>query len=131
MTGPLLFNFKQISKQTPFHLDTNKSSRYTIILGSNLTRNCFDSISLTAWLSKIKCTSSFWSRGAWVAQSVKRPTLGFGSCHDLMVHGIEPCIGLCADSAKPAWDSLSPVLSAPPLLVLLPLKINKLKKTSA
>ena len=37
--------------------------------------------------------------GTWVAQLVKRPTLGFSSSHDLMVHEIEPCISLCADSA--------------------------------
>ena len=29
-------------------------------------------------------------RGAWVAQSVKRLTLGFGSGHDLRVRGFEP-----------------------------------------
>ena len=50
-------------------------------------------------------------RGAWVAQLVKCPTLGFSSGHDLSVHGLEPCIGLCADSVETAWDSLSPSLS--------------------
>ena len=50
--------------------------------------------------------------GAWGAQTVKRPTLGFGSGHDLTVLGFEPRIGLCADSAEPAWDSL-PTLSLP------------------
>ena len=39
--------------------------------------------------------------------SVKRPTLDFSSGHDLMVHGFEPCIGLCTDRTEPAWDSLS------------------------
>ena len=43
-----------------------------------------------------------------MAQSGKRPTLDFGSGHDLVVQGTEPCIGLCDDSAEPAWDSLSP-----------------------
>ena len=56
--------------------------------------------------------------GAWVAQSVERPTLDFGSGHDLMVRGMEPCVWLCADSVEPAWDSPSPSLSAPPPLVL-------------
>ena len=46
--------------------------------------------------------------GAWVAQSFQRPTLDFGSGHDLVVCEFEPCIGLRADSAEPAWDSLSP-----------------------
>ena len=45
------------------------------------------------------------------------------------VHGIEPCVGLCADSVEPAWDSLSlPPLSLPlPCLcsLSLSLKINK------
>ena len=40
--------------------------------------------------------------GAWVAQSVKRPTLDFGSGHDLMVPEIGPHIGLHADILKPA-----------------------------
>ena len=55
-----------------------------------------------------------------MAQSVERPTLDFGSGHDLTVCGIEPYIGLCTDSVEPTWDSLPPSLSlsAPPLLSL-------------
>ena len=53
-----------------------------------------------------------------MAQSVKCQALDFGLGHDLTVHEIEPCIGLCADSAEPAWDSLSPSLSAPPPFML-------------
>ena len=45
--------------------------------------------------------------GAWRAQSVKHPTLDFGSGHDLRVNGIDPCVRLCTDSMEPAWDSLS------------------------
>ena len=48
-----------------------------------------------------------------MAQWVKRPTLDFGSGHDLTVHGMEPHIELHADSAEPTWDSLAPSLSAP------------------
>ena len=48
-----------------------------------------------------------------MVQSVKRLTLGFSIGHDLMVREFEPHIGLHADSAEPAWDSLSPSLSAP------------------
>ena len=63
-----------------------------------------------------------------MAQLVKRPTVDFGSGHDLTVCEFKPHIGLCADSMKPAWDSLSPSLSALPLLILyLSLKINKNK----
>ena len=41
-------------------------------------------------------------------------------------HEFEPHIGLHGDSAEPAWDSLSPSLSAPPPLALsVSLKINK------
>ena len=61
-------------------------------------------------------------RDAWVAQLVKHPTLGFGSHHDLTLVEIEPHIGLCADNAEPAWDSLSPCLYAS---LSLSLKINK------
>ena len=66
--------------------------------------------------------------GAWVAQSVKRPTLDFGSGHDLTVREKEPHVGLCADGVEPAWDSLSLPLSLPlPCSYLLSQnkKINK------
>ena len=49
-----------------------------------------------------------------MAQSVKHLNLDFSSGHDLNVDELEPDIGLCVDSAEPAWDSLSPLLSAPP-----------------
>ena len=52
-----------------------------------------------------------------MVQSVECLTLDFGSGHDLIICGMEPCIRLYADSTDPAWDSLSPSLSAPPLLV--------------
>ena len=58
-----------------------------------------------------------------MAQSVKHLTLGFGSGHDLTVRGFESCIRLCAESAEPAWDSLSL-----PLSLLLPLLVRSLSK---
>ena len=72
-------------------------------------------------------------RGAWVARSVKRPTLGFGSGHDVTVHEFGPRIRPCAGSMEPAWDCLSPTLSASPparavsvsLKQINTLKINK------
>ena len=42
-----------------------------------------------------------------VVHSVKRPTLDFGSGHDLTVREFEPHVRLCTDSEEPAWDSLS------------------------
>ena len=56
--------------------------------------------------------------GAWVAQLVKHPALDFGSGHDLTVWGMEPHVGLWADSTEPTWDALTLPLSAPPLLML-------------
>ena len=53
-----------------------------------------------------------------MAQSVEHRTFGFVSGHDLMVCEFEPHVGLRADSVDPALDSLSPFLSAPPLLTL-------------
>lgn len=41
-------------------------------------------------------------RGAWVAQSVKRQTLDYGSGHDLTVREFEPWVRLCADGVDPA-----------------------------
>ena len=65
--------------------------------------------------------------GARVAQWVKHRTLDFSSGHYLTVREFKPCIGLCAERAELAWDSL--FLSLPlPHLPLLSLKINKLKK---
>ena len=62
------------------------------------------------WLN----TETTW--GPWVAQLVKLLSLDFSLGHDLVVHEIKPCVRLCADSAEPAWDSLSPCLSARPSL---------------
>ena len=65
-------------------------------------------------------TEGVW--GAWVAQSVKCLILDVGSGHDLIVHEFQPRIGLCANRAEPAWDSL-PL----PLSLALPhsLSLNK------
>ena len=57
-------------------------------------------------------------QGAWVAQSIKYPTLDFGSGHDPTVPEIEPHVGLCVNSVEPAWDLLSPSFSTPPWLSL-------------
>ena len=65
---------------------------------------------------KIKIPSLSW--GAWVAQLVKHPTLGFSLGHDLMVHEFEPCVGLCADSSEPEACSLSLCPSPTPTLSL-------------
>ena len=56
--------------------------------------------------------------GTWVAQSVKRPTSA-----QVMISqsvGLSPASGsvLTAQSLEPALDSVSPSLSAPPLLML-------------
>ena len=57
-------------------------------------------------------------RDAWVAQSVKCPTLDFGSGHDLAVCEFEPLVGLRAGTVESAWVSLSPSVSAPPTFSL-------------
>ena len=64
-------------------------------------------------------------RGAWAAQSVEHPTLDFGCGRDLTVREFEPHLGLWADGAEPAKDSLSPSLCPLPCLCSLSLKINK------
>ena len=62
-----------------------------------------------------------------MAQSVKSPTLGFYSGHDLTVCDFEPRDGLCADSTEPAWDCLSLPLSAPPPITLS-VSLSKINK---
>ena len=48
-------------------------------------------------------------KGAWVVQLVKRPTLGFGSGHDLTVCEFKPRTGLYTDSVEPTWDFSLPL----------------------
>ena len=52
-----------------------------------------------------------------MAQCIMGLTLDFGSRHDLMVRGVQAPVGLHADRAEPALDSVSPSLSVPPLHV--------------
>ena len=68
------------------------------------------------------------SWGTWVAQPVERPTLDFGSGHDLVVHEFKPLIELSTVSAEPALDPLSPPLSAPPQLCTHALSLSKISK---
>ena len=55
---------------------------------------------------------AYW--GTWVAWSVRHPTLGFGTGHDLTVYGF---VGLSPASSsvslEPVWDFLSLPLSLP------------------
>ena len=60
----------------------------------------------------------------WLSQLSILLTFDFGSGHDFTVREIKPCIGLCTESEKPTWDSLSLSLSlslfsatAPPLML--------------
>ena len=77
-----------------------------------------------AYLSKIfNLHQNVRNQGApGVAQAVKRPTLDFGSGHDLTVCAFEPRIGFCADSVEPAWDSLF----LPPSLCPSPARVHVL-----
>ena len=59
------------------------------------------------------------SGGAWVAQSVKHLTLGFGSGHDLTVCEFESSVRLHTNETETPSDGLSPSLSAPPTSVSL------------
>ena len=68
------------------------------------------------------------TKGTWMAQSIKHPTLDFHSGHDLMVCKFKPCIGLRADGAEPTLDSLSPSLCPLPTCTLSQ-NIKKQKNT--
>ena len=76
-------------------------------------------IANTQLLANLKLNQSVKKHwGAWVAQSVERPTLA-----QVMIsqyQGSSPVSGsvLTAQSLEPASDSVSPSLSAPPLLML-------------
>ena len=69
----------------------------------------------------------FW--GAWVAQSIKRPTLTQVMILCFVFVDLSPTLGsvLTAGSLKPAWESVSPSLSVPPLFALC-FSLSKLNK---
>ena len=56
--------------------------------------------------------------GAWVAQSVKRPALAQGMVSWFVSSSPGAGSVLIAQSVEPASDSVSPPLSAPPLLAI-------------
>ena len=68
-------------------------------------------------------------KGAWVAQSVGRPTLGFHSGHDLKTCGFQPCYSCAttAQSLEPASDSVS--LPRPALPLAYALSLSRINKT--
>ena len=55
--------------------------------------------------------------GAWMAQSVKHPTLDFGSGHDLRVREFKPHVRLCSGSEL-TMRSLLGILSLCPFCIL-------------
>ena len=66
----------------------------------------------------------FKNRGAWVAQSVERPT---GSGHDLAVREFEPRVGLWADGSEPgACFRFCVSLSLCPSPLVLCLSLSKI-----
>ena len=60
-----------------------------------------------------------YNRGAWGAQLVKHPTLAQVMISRFVGSSPTPGFVLTAQSLEPVSDSVSPSLSAPPLLVLL------------
>ena len=60
-----------------------------------------------------------------MAQSVERPTLDFGSGHDLMVSEFEPRVGLCTDIRVWSLLGILPLSLPPTLHALSPLSQNK------
>ena len=72
----------------------------------------------------------FW--GTSVAESVRCLISAQVMISQFVAYGIEPCVGLCADSMEPAWESLSHpccslALSLSPAALSLP--ISKQIKT--
>ena len=67
----------------------------------------------------------FYSQGAWVAQSVKHPTLGFGSGHNLMGSEMKLHVRLCTQ-----WGLYLKILSLCPSPHLYSFSFSKIKKFS-
>ena len=69
------------------------------------------------------------SRGAWVAQSVGRPTLAQVTISRSVSSSPASGSVLTARGLEPAWDSVSPSLSAPPPPTLcLSFSLSKINK---
>ena len=66
---------------------------------------------------------SFAGAPGWLRPSVECLTSPFRSGHHLEVRGLEPRVRLCGDGVQPAWDPLSPSLSAP-----LPCSLSRSQK---
>ena len=72
----------------------------------------------TPWPCSVKKQSSLKgeARGAWVAQSVKCPVLGFGSGHDLRIMRLSPTLGAVLSTESPSPPPASLSLSLLPLV---------------
>ena len=123
-TPPSTPNAVLCGLELPWGMEGDQADRpnvsFPIVKSSLLTSS--PPVKLTSHFASVLCSTSIvgslmlhqnhlHSWGAWVAQSVKRLTLGFGSGHDLTVCGVEPCVWLCVFTAEPTWDSLSLSLS--------------------
>jgi len=64
-------------------------------------------------------------RGAWVAQSVERPTLGFSSGHDLIVLRLSPASGFARRRESASLPLPLNACVRALCLFLPPTKINK------
>ena len=87
-----------------------------------ITKGNVPKINLKCYTSLFK-TSDTW--GAWVAQSVERPTSAQVMISQLVSSSPTSGPVLTAQSLEPASDSVSPSLSALPPLVLCLSKLNK------
>ena len=85
---------------------------YLLVLLVNLSFSHCDYNEPSSYIRLKKYTC----RSTWVAQSVERQTLDFGSVRDLTVGELEPCNRLCVTAQSRLGLSLS--LSAPPLFML-------------
>ena len=72
-----------------------------------LIRSCIPKHSINSTIRRFSVKKTLNKWGAWVVQSVKRLTVGFGSGHDLMVRA------LCWAPVLTLWASF-PLLQSPP-----------------
>ena len=87
------------------------------------------SLSLSALLLHTRKLKNTGCWGAWVAQSVERPTSAQVTILRSVSSSPASGSGLMAQSLEPASDSVSPSLSAPSLFMLcLSLSVSKIKK---
>lgn len=103
---PLLFCVKYFGKQHSSYMVAMQiyNFLYIILIHMNLISN--------SMIPCLNCIQKYKIGGpGWLL--IKGTTLAFSSGLNLMIRGLELCVGFCGEGVQSAWDSVSLCLSLP------------------